>query len=45
MNFNKKVRDQRLYNKAYIVNYTAEYVCFINAEDGNFLLYINRNQV
>lgn len=35
----------QLYNKAHIVNYTAGYVCFINAEDGNFLPYINRNQV
>lgn len=45
MNFYKKVRDQRLYNKVYIVNYTAGYMCFINAEDGSSLPYINCNQV
>lgn len=45
INFYKKVCDQRLHNKAHIVNYTAEYVCFINAADGSPLPYINRDQV
>lgn len=41
MNFYKKVQDQRLYNKAHIVNYTAGYMCFMNAPDGSPLPYIN----
>ncbi len=45
MNFYKKVRDQRLYNKAHLVNYTAGYVCFMNAADGSTLPYINSDQV
>ena len=45
MNFYKKVRDQRLYNKTFIVNYIVRYVYFINTEDRSFLLYIKRNQV
>ena len=45
MNFYKKVRDQRLYNKAHIINYTVGYVCFMNVEDESFFPYINRNQV
>ncbi len=45
MNFYEKVRDQRLYNKAHIVNYTAGYVCFMNAADGSPLPHLNGNQV
>lgn len=44
-NFYEKVQDQRLYNKAHIINYTTGYVCFINTPDRSFLLYINRDQV
>ena len=45
MNFYEKVRNERLYNKAHIVNYTIGYVCFMNADNGSFLPYINHNQV
>lgn len=45
MNFYIKVCDQRLYNKAYLVNYIAGYMFFINAIDKSPLLYINNDQV
>lgn len=34
-----------MYNKSYIFNYTAKYICFINATNESSLLYINYNQV
>ena len=43
VNFYKKIRDQHLYNKTHIVNYTAGFVCFMNAEDRSVLPYINHN--
>lgn len=30
MNFYKHIRDQRLYNKRYQLNYTVGYICFMN---------------
>lgn len=45
MNFYENVRDQRLYNKVHMVNYTAGYICFMNAPDGSLLLHIGCEQV
>lgn len=45
MNFYKNVRDQRLYNKAHIVNYTAGYICFMNAPDGSSLPHISYENI
>lgn len=45
INFYKRVYNQRLHNKAYIVNYTTKYIYFINIIDGSPLLYINYDQV
>ena len=45
MNFYEKVRDQRLYNRGHIVNYTAGYVYFMNMADRSPLPYLNGDQV
>ncbi len=45
MNFYEKVCDQRLHNKAHLVNYIAGYICFMNVADGSTLPYINSDQM
>lgn len=45
MSFYQNVRDQRLYNKAHIVDYIVEYICFMNTLDGSFFPYINYENV
>lgn len=41
MHFYKNVFDQHLYNKTYIVNYTARYICFMNTLDASSFPYIS----
>lgn len=45
INFYEKIGDQRLYNKAYLVNYIARYIYFMNVVDKSTLPYINSDQV
>lgn len=45
INFYEKIYDWCLYNKVYLVNYIAGYICFMNVVDASILLYINNHQV
>ena len=45
INFYEYVCDQHLYKKCHLVNYTFEYICFINFSDGSLFLYISRESV
>lgn len=45
INFYEKIYDPRLYNKAYLVNYTAGYIYFMHNPDKNPVSYINNNQM
>lgn len=45
INFYETVRDQRLYNKAHVVNYTAEYIRYMPVSDESHLPYINGDPV
>ena len=45
INFYENVRNQRLYNKVHMVNYTARYICFINAPDGSSFPHISSDNI
>lgn len=45
MNFYENVCNQGLYNKAYMVNYIAKYICFMNTLNASFFLYISCENV
>lgn len=45
MNFYENIHDQYLYNKAHIVNYIAEYICFMNVPDNSPFLHISYKNV